>query len=369
MKDLHAKPFDEGTIAKLEIFEDYAQAWLPTFIMQSKPEICIFDLFAGTGYDLNGIQGSPIRILEKVNEYLGIIFKNKVHIKLYLNEFEPTKKKQEKFEILKEACNAYLDKNKAVKRALTIEYYNEDFATLFPKLIPAIKKNPSLVYLDQNGIKFLESKYLLELEKINETDFIYFVSSSYFKRFGKTEEFRAHFEVDIDEINSNPYRFIHRIVLNQLKSTLPSSSRLKLYPFTIKKGKNIYGIIFGAKHPRAVDKFLDISWKKNSVNGDANFDIDDDTNKKQFDLFSGSVPLTKIEAFKQKVEVKILSKEISNNFELLNFVYDEGHLPKHASDCLKELNNKKLIKYASKSPLVNYDNVHKKERLLEYIIL
>jgi hypothetical protein len=28
-KDLHDLPFDEGTVAKLEIFEDYAQVWLP----------------------------------------------------------------------------------------------------------------------------------------------------------------------------------------------------------------------------------------------------------------------------------------------------------------------------------------------------
>lgn len=50
-KNLHNEPFDESTIAKLEIFEDYAQAWIPTFVMQAKPVICIFDFFAGTGYD------------------------------------------------------------------------------------------------------------------------------------------------------------------------------------------------------------------------------------------------------------------------------------------------------------------------------
>ena len=32
--DLHSKPFDESTITKLEIFEDYAKAWIPTFVMQ-----------------------------------------------------------------------------------------------------------------------------------------------------------------------------------------------------------------------------------------------------------------------------------------------------------------------------------------------
>lgn len=52
-----------------------------------------------------------------------------------------------------------------------------------------------------------------------------------------------------------------------------------LYPFTLKKGTNIYGIIFGASHPRAVDKFLKIVWDKDQVSGEANFDIHDDIEK------------------------------------------------------------------------------------------
>jgi hypothetical protein len=40
-KDLHEDPFDEGAIARLEIFEDYAQAWIPTFVMQGIPTIYI----------------------------------------------------------------------------------------------------------------------------------------------------------------------------------------------------------------------------------------------------------------------------------------------------------------------------------------
>ena len=41
-KNIHSEPFDKGTITKLEIFEDYAQAWIPTFVMQSVKEIHIF---------------------------------------------------------------------------------------------------------------------------------------------------------------------------------------------------------------------------------------------------------------------------------------------------------------------------------------
>jgi len=88
--DLHSKPFDEPTITKLEIFEDYTEAWLPTFIMQ-KRSVCIFDFFAGTGYDKNGVPGSPIRILNQIQQHRGNIFKNEVEIKLYLNEYDESK--------------------------------------------------------------------------------------------------------------------------------------------------------------------------------------------------------------------------------------------------------------------------------------
>ena len=32
-RNLHSHPFDEETILKLEIFEDYLKKWLPTFVM------------------------------------------------------------------------------------------------------------------------------------------------------------------------------------------------------------------------------------------------------------------------------------------------------------------------------------------------
>ncbi len=65
VKDLHDKPFDQGTLTKLEIFENYTQAWIPVFALTKGSQIFIVDFFDGTGYDINGIPGSPIRILPK----------------------------------------------------------------------------------------------------------------------------------------------------------------------------------------------------------------------------------------------------------------------------------------------------------------
>lgn len=367
-KDLHENPFDETTIAKLEIFEDYAQAWLPTFIMSGTKEICIFDFFAGTGYDKNGIEGSPIRILNQVKQQLKNIFQKEVKVKIYFNEYQPEKREQVKFNLLKDACEEYLKQNKDVARAIELNFYNEDFEKLFPKLLPAIKVFPSLVYLDQNGIKFLSEKYFLELEKMTQTDFLYFVSASYFWRFGESDEFKVHLDIDMEEAKKNPFKFIHRSIINQLRKKLPTGSKLKLYPFSLKKGANIHGIIFGATHLRAVDKFLGIAWNRNKVNGEANFDIDDDSAKRQLHLFDGK-KLTKIEEFQKSVRDKILKKEIRDNFELLNFVYEQGHIGAHAAECLKQMKKDHEIDYPGSSPLVTYDNVFREKRKVEYKLL
>jgi len=141
-----------------------------------------------------------------------------------------------------------------------------------------------------------------------------------------------------------------------------------LYPFTLKKGPNIYGLIFGASHPRAVDKFLSIAWRRNQVNGEANFDIDNDIREGQMDLFE-EIKLTKIESFQAILKEQVMNGSLKTNADVQDFAYAEGHIPKHASDHLKEMKSKNLIKYDGVSPLVTYDNVYKEKKFINYIIL
>jgi len=85
-RNLFRKPFDEGTLDKLEIFEDYFKEWLPVFLTRREiiwKEIQIFDLFAGEGLDSNGVLGSPMRILKILNENKELITKSGVKIKVW----------------------------------------------------------------------------------------------------------------------------------------------------------------------------------------------------------------------------------------------------------------------------------------------
>lgn len=359
--NLHDKPFDETTITKLKLFEDYAQEWIPTFLMQSRVnEIHIFDFFAGTGYDKNGVAGSPIRLLDKVFEQRGNMFKNNVQVVIHLNEYDTKKYNQ-----LELACNEKLKEENGITHKLEIKYYNQDFESLFPVLFPVIEMYPSLVYLDQNGIKFLSDQYLKLLEKTKETDFLYFASSSYILRFGELDEFKKHLDIDLEILKKSGYNKVHRTLTELLRQKIAQSSQLKLYPFSLRKGQNIYGIVFGATHPLAVDKFLNITWKYNGVNGDANFDIDNEANLGQLDMFSGA-RMSKIENFKHLVKDKLLSESITTNEELLNFVYENGHIGKHAAEAVKELKQEGKLIFASRSPCVTYDNVFKNRKIIRY---
>lgn len=367
-KNLHLEPFDHGTITKLEIFEDYAQAWIPTFVMQPYfTEIHIFDFFAGPGYDSNGVSGSPIRILDKINEQLGNILSTKTKIVLHLNEFEPNRVAQRKFELLKQNCNDYIINNPKFKYFLAVNLYNEDAGSLFFKLLPSIKKFPSLVYLDQNGVKFISKEYLSELESLKTTDFLYFVSSSFFKRYGKTEEFKKALEINVDELEAEAYNNMHRLVLSKIISRLPLKTDLKLFPFSIKKNANIYGIIFGAKNYAAVHKFLTIAWKRNAINGEADFDIDEDKSKLQIDLFEGK-KMTKIEKFQKGLTEKLLDGSLTNNSDVIIYTYANGHIPKHSEVIIKQLKKEGKLHYEGKSPLITYENVFRYDNIMHFNI-
>lgn len=254
-----------------------------------------------------------------------------------------------------------------VRAGVELHYYNKDFAELYDQLEPCIGKYPSLVYLDQNGVKFTTDKYFLGISQKPTTDFLYYISSSYVNRFGDTEEFRNVLGVDMDEVRKKPYKYIHQTVLEYLRSRLPKKSHVRLYPFTIKKHTNYYGIIFGASNYRAIDKFLKTAWKVNGVNGNANFDIDDDASKSQGELF-GEQPLTKIQSFQKKLREMILAGEIKTNLDTFKFTLDEGHLGNHALLEIKKMKDEGLVSYNAKSPKVNYEAAIKNRDIITYKI-
>ena len=101
-----------------------------------------------------------------------------------------------------------------LEKIVKIKFYNEDYKNIFEKLKDKIGKYPSLVFIDQFGIRY--SNCVVELEKFNMTDFLIFVSSSSLKRFAGTREFKNALKLTNDEIKkfkNTSYKLIHEAVI------------------------------------------------------------------------------------------------------------------------------------------------------------
>jgi three-Cys-motif partner protein len=359
-KNIHAEPFDSGTKTKLDIFERYLMEWLPVFIEQSCPDIYIVDFFAGPGKDCDGCPGSPLRIINCVFKYQERIKEKRIRIHVIFNELD-----EKKINELKQNIN--LNHNLLF---YTPEVYNIDFRSLFHQLKPSFIKNPALLFMDQNGISQVTEEILLEIKHFNRTDFIFFISSSYFVRFCEDQAFKKYFPTLCgSEIKESNYDSIHRKILMHFRNIISSSSELRLFPFSIKKGSNIYGLIFGTKNPLGADKFLNITWTLNPINGEANFDIDDDLPKReQKVLFAEFKKMTKLEKFQEDLTQHIAEKVKISNIEIYDFALANGFIHKHAVTIVKDLINRKSLEkmFEGRGLFIGYKQCCSKEKILKY---
>lgn len=363
-KNLFDEPFDEGTLTKLEIFEKYFEEWLPTFINSkyNKP-IQVFDFFAGIGYDKSGQEGSPIRILKVIDKFRGKLVKNNKKVKIYLNDSDP-----KKYEDLVSNIN-----NKVIACSLNsfvdLKITNKTFQDCLKIYQNELSNGCNLIFIDQNGFKEINEKTFQYLIQLKTTEFMFFISSTHIHRFAKLPEVqRIHPKFDFQKIMNTHRKKIHNVICDEYHKYLPKNIKsYAIIPFSIIKNdnNNVYGLIFVCKHIRGADKFLNIVWQKNPINGNANFDIDDDLTKNQLHLFNGKIP-TKIEKFQSELKEKILNGEIKNNREAYIYTINQGHIHKHAYEIIRQMKKEKLIHYDSPSPLINYEQIFKNKRILNF---
>ena len=366
-KDIFDEPFDEGTLTKLEIFEKYFEEWLPTFIMgpYSKP-IEVFDFFAGVGYDKIGQEGSPIRILKVVNKFRGFLSNQNKKVHLSLNDID-----QEKVNALKINVEKKI-KELSLNSFIEMNITNTSFQDCLSAYDKQLKRGCNLLFIDQNGFKEVKEDVFQYLISLDTTEFIFFISSNHIRRFAQIPEVqKVHPKFDFDKIRNAPRKKVHNVICDEFEKYVPPNiSSYGLFPFSIIKSdnNNVYGIIFVSRHIRGADKFLDTVWHKNPINGNANFDIDDDLSKIQPDLFEGK-KLTKIEFFQHNLKKKILNIEITNNIDAYIFTLNNGHIHQHADQIIREMKKQRLVEYDGKSPLINYEQAIKNKRKLNYRVI
>jgi three-Cys-motif partner protein len=355
-KDMHDLPFHATTRAKLTIFEQYLKEWIPVFIEDPKcMEVNIIDFFAGSGTDVLGNHGSPLLIIDVLDQFRKKIIDKKMKVNIIVNE-----RNRRKFRKLSEL----LDQQSKAK-IFNIQKYNESFESLYPKIKNSIKNTPNLIFIDQFGVSKVTPDIFKELCTFHKTDFMFFMSSSFVKRFNKEPEFKnlvGWMGEDFENVKTHEaHNFIAKKYRGLVENFVPE---VQVIPFTLKKERNIYGLIFCSRSMLGAEKFLRVAWKVSPENGNANFDIEDDHSKAQLD-FERPAQMDKMQKFKREIQDWINRDEVITNKQLYKFTIDSGFLPLHAKTIIKEIRDDGDIEHFSNA-LIGYDQCIKKNRVVYF---
>ncbi|HDZ68931.1 MAG TPA: three-Cys-motif partner protein TcmP [Phycisphaerales bacterium] len=339
-KDFHNKPFDDETVLKLEIFRGYIREWLPVFLSRrSFSTINIFDFFAGPGRDIDDKSGSPLIVIDEVKDYLSDPSRphaQDVKINLYFNDDVKAK-----YHNLKKALEEHVD-----PAYVNVEVDNKDFTDAFQEKfkVMAASNTANLVILDQSGVKHITKDVFKRLSSCRATDILFFISSAIIKRFAGDDCIGQYFPgISKKQIDSLDKGHIHRFICNEYyRKLVPSNKSYYLAPFSIKKGSNIYGLIFGSANLQGLEKFLKVCWNKDSISGDANYDIDDDIIRNGKTLFPEYNISQKKDDFREKLFAFLYNQHRSNN-DLYKFTLEYGCLPKHTKEILRTLQKEQRL--------------------------
>ena len=333
----HDKPYDEGTLAKLRIFELYTQEWIPVFLSRDNPTfsggVHIFDFFSGPGTDSGGVPGSPLRILKQLRSYYEkpLAGWNKVPIVAHFFDADP-----KKIEALKAIASDAVWRIPGV--TLDVRCLSFEDALIDHDRVLQNRDVAKLLIIDQFGVDAVSKPVFNKLSTLPTTDFIFFLSSSTLHRFREHPAIKQKIEKVDDSYD------VHRAALRFYRNLLDPKNDLFLGSFSIKKRSNIYGLIFGSHHPLGIHKFLHVAWTTDEIAGEANFDID----RENIQPGEGLLPLeefrpNKIREFEQSLEAELRAGKMKSELNVVRFCVEAGMTCRHAEPVLKKLKSEGVL--------------------------
>jgi len=334
----HDKPYDEGTLTKLELFERYAEAWLPVFVARDEiiwPEVSIYDFFSGPGHDSLGNNGSPLRLLKVIQSQGKYLHRPGLKVRLRLSDSHAGK-----VAALKQTMVAECPPDLPV----TIEIVREAFADRFEQVLPQLAADSSanLLIIDQFGVSEVPNGVFERITELKTTDVLFFVSSNTFRRFADVPEV-ARLQLPDYQRPEDYYR-AHLAVADAYRELIPRGRTYFIASFSIKKGSNVYGVIFGSQHPLGMDKFLEVAWNKDKVSGEADFDVHrEGITPNAPSLFEEFNVPKKLRVFGEVLEREILEGRCADEAAMIQICHAHGVTRRHAAPILAELKARKQI--------------------------
>lgn len=367
-KDINKQPFTEATMLKLDIFRRCFREWFPVFVHHpSVKHIFIYDMFAGSGTDSEGNPGSPIILLEEARgnerQHCVTLANNNKHVVFGFNE-----KEKEKKELLDKAKDDFFLKCKSECSLEKCVYSNAIYCkdTSFGEIMEsdkfrkvlANKNYAKFVLLDQYGFSQITKDVFLKLVTSPLTDFIFFISSSFIKRFRDVDAVKTYIDTNRLDFEEKKPKECHRIIANYFRNLIPADKEYYIHHFTIQKGTNYYGLIFGTSHSLGMEKFVKVCWMEDENSGESNCNIDNDFEKGS--LFYDPTNTTKKIKIKEELKQLILKGQIKSNLDGLKWVLSHGCEPKLFVEVVNSLVMQKRVAIQGKFNKQS-SNIHRVE--------
>lgn len=343
-EEIEDKPFNEGTLTKLQLFELYARAWLPVFTSPREPNwkrIHVFDFFAGRGRDCEDTPGSATRLLAEIRNRWPEIQSKNIEVTLTVSDSDPTKIA---------SLTSYFHENSLTPPGLRFDPQTGDFSTVFERYKSILQSGDiaCLAVLDQYGFKHIDAEIFAALTRCPVTDILFFVSTQHLHRFADHPSVKRYIELE----RAEDHYLAHKPLIEWYRSKIPSGVEYYLAPFSFMKGKNIYSLIFGSGHPRGMEQFLSVAWQRDKLNGEADYDL----NREDFSDLAPFLAMDmfekpkKIQIFEAAMKKSILDSTLTSESDLYRFCLTHAMKPLHATPVLSELKSQGKIACDFRSP-------------------
>lgn len=352
-KDINKSEFTEETKLKLDIFRKCFREWYPVFVHNKYiSHIFVYDMFAGSGKDVAMNPGSPVILFQEARG------NNKQHCKSLLkressfvtfgfNELNTEKKAELESNVFTElaSCRSQCIETKCpFDNAFYFE--SQDFSSLINnKRLNQILENAKyakFILLDQYGFKQINDDVFLKLVNSPTTDFIFFIASSFIKRFKNLSAVTAYFDRNKIVFDETQPKECHNVITDYFRSLIPVDKKFYLHSFTIQKGTNYYGLIFGSGHSLGMEKFVKVCWKEDNQAGESNCNLYNDFEPGT--LFYDPQYTNKKVIVSEDIKKKVLDAIIKDNIAGLDYALSLGCEPKLFVDVIDELIEKGKVK-------------------------
>ncbi len=351
-KDINKYEFSEGTKLKLDIFRQCFREWYPVFLHNRYiSRIYVYDMFAGSGKDSVMNPGSPIILFQEARgnnkQYCKTLLKeNAVGVTFGFNEFLADKRKELESNLADELISC---KKQCQERICPFDssfnFKSEEFSSLIDnRILNRILANKSLakfILLDQYGFKEINDDVFLKLVNSPTTDFIFFIATSFIKRFRKQSAVTSYFQKNKITFDETKPKECHKVITDYFRGLIPKEKKYYLHSFTIQKGVNYYGLIFGTGHPLGMEKFVKVCWRVDNLAGESNCNLYNDF--EPGNLFYNIQHTNKKTLVFNEIQNKILNCEIKDNLTGLDYALRCGCEPKLYVEVIDALIKEKKV--------------------------